>query len=144
MLKYVINVPMQGHVQVMYSVYFTESIIILYILCNMGSNYTIIVHSSHAHIHFNCTYAIFNQYWAFLSLNIKLKSTNFELPPLRYFSFILKVSLVFPMTQTFPLYRSLLMLNLWKPASKVMKNHHPKRHFMKWAFRYLKTLQFFL
>lgn len=113
-------------------------------LCNMGSNYTIIVHSSHAHLHFNCTYAIFNQYWAFLSLNIQLKSTNFELPPLRYFSSILKVSLVFPMTQTFPLYRTLLMLNLWKPASKVMKNHHPKRHFMKWAFRYLKTLQFFL
>lgn len=56
-----LNVPMQGHVQLMYSVYFTESIIMLYILCNKGSNYTI-VHSSHAHLHFNCTYAIFNQY----------------------------------------------------------------------------------
>lgn len=130
MLKYVINVPMQGHVQVMYSVYFTESIIILYILCNMGSNYTIIVHSSHAHL--------------VLTLSSISIEPFFHFPPLRYFSSILKVSLVFPMTQTFPLYRTLLMLNLWKLASKVMKNHHPRRHFMKWAFRYLKTLQFFL
>lgn len=44
----------------MYSVYFIESIIILYILCNMGLNYIIIVYLSYGYFYFNCIYVIFN------------------------------------------------------------------------------------
>lgn len=43
----------------MYSVYFIESIIMLYILCNKGLNY-IIVYLNYVYFYFNCIYVIFN------------------------------------------------------------------------------------